>query len=631
MQYGTKAGNSSWKTWLGALMSGVVCVLMISADFSEAGISEQYRSIWRLPWFCYQPELHHLGLLGTFTMLFWAAGRCLAVENLRNRCWLAAVSLVFGLLNAGGQLMYYTDHLSGTVAGNFTGVLTSSVIFFATALLLLTRLPMVFHDSAYAVRGVFCTAFLVIMLGWLPWIISYYPCSADYDVYVPIMQYMNRMDRSNNFPWFYSTVVGYCYSLGLSMGDLNLGLFLHIGIRAPIMAAIYAFLAQRLWKAGARKSIVWGVILLYALVPVWGAYSKHGFKDVEHAAFFCWYILWTIDVVKQIRKGDTSIKAFVFYSVSALSASLFRNNCIYLVIPVTLLLDIAVCRQQAMKKHRLRVIALSLAGILVYGGYQVYISRVEQVAGGGLGSAMTIPLQQTARTVRDHGEQITEDEKAAISKVLDYDQLGARYNPILSDPIKDSLHDGKENGIEYLITWAQMAIKHPKAYLEAAIAQSYGYYAFTPDQEEHAGNWNSGMTIFDWVKDPRFAPEDTGDYIAAMEDIRIFLNNWAKIWHALPVLGLLDDLPLYTWFIVCIGLLMIWRRKWINLIPVAACLLAVLFCCGSPVNDCFRYFAPVAAAAPALFLLCKDAAEKRTIPAACVSVQIPRHFRSLQN
>ena len=32
-------------------------------------------------------------------------------------------------------------------------------------------------------------------------------------------------------------------------------------------------------------------------------------------------------------------------------------------------------------------------------------------------------------------------------------------------------------------------------------------------------------------------------------------------------------------------------------------LLTVAFCCGSPVNDCFRYFAPVAAAFPALLLM----------------------------
>ena len=615
-QYIVKAREKTWKVWLGALAGGTVCAMLLSLDFSGNGTAGENGSFWEWLSACFHPDLRQLGLLAIFTLLFRAFEYCRALESRRNLLLLGGVSLAFGLLNAAGQAMYYNDHLQLSVLGSLSDGLYASVLFFAAVLLLLTGLPWVFRSSAPSGRGVFWAAFGLILLGWLPWIISYYPCSADYDVYKPIMQYLNQIDRTDSFPWFYSTVVGSCYSLGLSLGDRNLGLFLHIALRTPVMAAIYAAVAQRLWRAGARKGVVWGVVLLYALVPVWGAYAKHGFKDVDHAAFFCWYILCTIEAVEQIRKGNPRVKTFALYAVSSLLASLFRNNCIYLVVPVTLLMAIALCRRPAPAKRRLALIALSMAGILAYGGYQVYTARVEHVASGGMGSALTIPFQQTARTVRDEGESVTEKEQALISSILDYDNLPELYDPILSDPVKDTFHDGKTYGKDYLLTWARMALKHPQAYLEAAVAQSYGYYAFTPDQAEHAGNENSGMTIFDWVKDARFSPELTGDYVAAMESVRIFLDNWAKTWHNLPVLGVLDELPLYTWFIVCVGLLMVWRRKWIRLIPVCALLLAVLFCCGSPVNDCFRYFAPVAAAAPACLLLCRedDAGKRQPIP-----------------
>ena len=38
-------------------------------------------------------------------------------------------------------------------------------------------------------------------------------------------------------------------------------------------------------------------------------------------------------------------------------------------------------------------------------------------------------------------------------------------------------------------------------------------------------------------------------------------------------------------------------------IIIGACVLMVLTCIGMPVNDCFRYFAPVAASFPALLML----------------------------
>lgn len=529
------------------------------------------------------------------------------MKSRRGRGWLIAVSLLFGLLNASGQWLYHMDHLPvSLIAGLEFGLqaLIGAVLFFVTALVLLALLPLVYR-SAKGGGKLFWPAFGIILLGWLPWIVSYYPCSADWDVYSPVMQYLGQMERTNGFPWFYSTVVGSLYSLGQALGDINLGLFLHILIRAPIMAAIYAYLVQKMQKCGIRKGILWAVILFYALVPVWGAYAKHGFKDTIHTALFCWYITWTIESVEKIRKGEDVREAFAFYAASSLVASLFRNNCIYIVIPVTVLILIAFFRQSAYRKQRLGLIALCLSGILVYGGYQVFTAKVEHVGSAGMGSALSVPLQQTARTARDDGDQITEAEREVIARVLDYDRLAEKYNPILSDPVKDMFHGG-ENGKEYLLTWAGMGLKHPRAYLEAAIAQGYGYYAFTPDQPEHAGNWNCGMTIFDWVEDPRFTDEETGHYVTGTEGVRKVLDDWAKVWHKLPVLGTLDDPPLYTWFIVCIGVLLIWRKQRIRLIPVFACLLTVLFCCASPVNDCFRYFAPVAASAPACLLLVRD-------------------------
>ena len=56
---------------------------------------------------------------------------------------------------------------------------------------------------------------------------------------------------------------------------------------------------------------------------------------------------------------------------------------------------------------------------------------------------------------------------------------------------------------------------------------------------------------------------------------------------------------------VLLGWLLWKRRAWDKLIPIFACLLMVLTCVASPVNDCFRYFVPVAAAFPSLSILLK--------------------------
>ena len=69
------------------------------------------------------------------------------------------------------------------------------------------------------------------------------------------------------------------------------------------------------------------------------------------------------------------------------------------------------------------------------------------------------------------------------------------------------------------------------------------------------------------------------------------------------ILNLTDMKPMYTWVILLMGGMMIRRRELDKLIPIGACVLMVLTCVGMPVNDCFRYFAPVAAAFPGLLML----------------------------
>lgn len=521
------------------------------------------------------------------------------------------LSGAFGMLNAAGQWMYRLDRLpdTGTEHLAFWGqALGEAALFFLVALLLIRFGPRLLRKSEASeeakkhTAGIWAAlAFVIILAGWLPWLLSYYPCSADYDVYKPITQYLGLAEKTNAFPWFYCTTVGFFYNLGLGWGEKNAGMFLYVLLRAVCMSAVYAYLVSRLEKRGIRKPVLALIILFYAIVPVWGAYAKHAFKDTQAAAFFCWFITLTAETTTAIRQEKEDKKLFLFCSLSALLMSFYRHNLFFVAIPVILLLVISILKRKGFP-HKARAGSFLLAGLILFGGYQVYITAVEKVGPAKAVDALSIPFQQTARTLRDHREKISEEEMEAIRGVLDPDRIGAVYDPLISDRVKDTAHDLAENGNTYALTWFRMGFRFPKAYMEALIGQNYGYYAFTGDQVGHAGNWNCGMTIFDWVKDPRYDDSFTCDYREGTEGIRKALDDWAKTWHGIPVLNLTDMEPLYTWLILLAGCLLIHRKRWLEMIPILGMVLEILFCCGSPVNDSFRYFAPVAAAAPAVLL-----------------------------
>ena len=297
-------------------------------------------------------------------------------------------------------------------------------------------------------------------------------------------------------------------------------------------------------------------------------------------------------------------KTCIKYIISAVLTALFRNNPIYAIIPSTVLLIVFLVIQKTNWK---KCVAISLC-IFIYFGFNYYIFNYAGVAKGSSAEALSIIIQQTARTVKYHQNEITEEEKQAIDAVLNYDAMPNNYDPLVSDPIKREFkRENFENGAssEYIKTWFSMAVKYPDTYIESLIGGSYGYYSFTPKLPLGSGNWNSGMTIFDWIRVEYFN-KNMGfnfNYIEELQPMRENLHAWSDVWESLPVLSATNTIALYTWFVVLVGYALIRKKKWPELIVIMAVGIMILTCVASPVNDAFRYYSPIAASAPALLLL----------------------------
>ncbi|MCM1157217.1 MAG: DUF6020 family protein [Bacteroidales bacterium] len=536
---------------------------------------------------------------------------------------LVFISVCFGFVNVAGLCMYHTDRLPMSVSAQWTVICSLAalgwgVIFYVIAYWALEwldglgkaseeNMPGEDKEAADGGKGllakldrhIFLTAFLVIMLCWLPWLIVYYPASMDNDVFAQLCSFLGFWEKSNHHPWFASCVIGTFYKIGRALGSENLGIFLFVLVRDVLMALIYARCVKLLKRAGLKPAVYTVALLFYAVTPVWGAYAKHAFKDTFCAALFCLYTIAGILLIQKLKEGKCKTGHFLEYGLSALIVSLFRNNCIYCIVPAAFLLFFFLLK----KKAKWYQIVLILACIGMYFGYNTFIFNVGGVQKGSSVEALAIPLQQTARTVKYHRKEITDEEKQVIRKVLKYKKLPKLYDPVISDPIKNNIQPGAaEYAKDYLAVWGKMFLKYPVTYLEAACAQSYGYYAFTPKLPYGSGNMNSGMTIFHWL----FGGGDENfsfHYNDKLEKVRLAMDKWPYVWEKIPVLNLTDTIAFYTWAIVIMGYYLLRKKRFADTIPIAALLIMVLTCMASPVNDCFRYYAPVAASMPALLML----------------------------
>ena len=620
-------GKSNRKDQKDRLLKSVFLALFVFIAFSynlrllpdpdSLSLYEQVRV--RLATYGFPGNLYVAGL----TALFWLWFRRFDDHALFSSRPLTVTACLFGLLNECALFLFYRNMLprgSVTAIAVFLFQAAAWVILFlfcSRAVLLL--LKTIGEQSgkeqrplsgfpAFLEKHVFLSAFLIILIGWLPWVISYYPASIEWDVYYPIMQWLGYEKATNHHPWFYAMIVGSFWQWGNNLGDKDIGMFLYIVIRDLCLAALYARCILMEKKSGLPRAVWITAMLFFAFTPVWGAYAKHAFKDTIGAGLFCWFIHLLIDILQRIRSGKLHGANCLEYAAAMLLGCLFRNNTIYVTAPITILL-IVLCLK---KKQGLKAAFALFLGILLFLTWEGCVFNVLKVERGSAREMLSLPFQQTARTVKLHVGELTDEERAVLRLYWeDEKDLTWRYDPLISDPVKDAdLKAAKSLGEywDYLKLWWKMGWKYPYTYLEALIAHSSGYYAFTPEftdeQSYGSGNYaNVGMAIFNWAKDPRFPDWLTCSNPPELAGIENALDQWAEVWHQIPILNLTDMKPMYTWVILLMGGMMIKRREYDKLLPIGACMLMILTCIASPVNDCFRYFAPVAAAFPGLFML----------------------------
>lgn len=75
----------------------------------------------------------------------------------------------------------------------------------------------------------------------------------------------------------------------------------------------------------------------------------------------------------------------------------------------------------------------------MYLGYNKVLLPSLEIANTSVREMLSVPFQQTARYAKYYGDEISEEDKEIIDKVLGYDDLGERYEPDLSDKVKMNL------------------------------------------------------------------------------------------------------------------------------------------------------------------------------------------------
>lgn len=522
-------------------------------------------------------------------------------HNIKVNLPLIIVSFIYSFCILTGISFDHYESF-GLFTNSFSSFIVAFVLFLAIGALFSVLLPVVFsilsalyksdNDNITTKKSllIFGVSSFIILLCYAPYLLSSFPGSINSD---SINQYQIALgidSFTNHHPFFVTYLLKWCLQAGSKIAGIRGGVFLYVCLQTVLLSLSFGNIIRIMYKLHTPKFITLSTFIFYCIFPLWGGYAQLVIKDTIYTAVLVTFFGLFIELILD-KNAVRSIPLIICFALSGILTILTRNNGVYVVIPTCI--ACIICVSGVVSKVKLSIIALVF--LILQASIGSIILPSLNIEKGSVKEALSIPFQQTARYVTDHGNEVTPEEKAAIDGVLAYDKLSDNYVYYGADPVKNTYHaDGpyeKTLLSEYLKVWAKMFFKHPGSYISATVAGTYYYYApnstesFEPPFVYFVSDTNTNQSFF-VEQNLRFEP------------LKVFLVSNSDNFRNLPVLGLLYRLGFYTFLLLGGMAFLIANKKYAGLVTYIPAVLSILICIASPVNGSYRYFLPVIGMVP---------------------------------
>lgn len=465
--------------------------------------------------------------------------------------------------------------LTGTTVGFllFFYFITRSIMYLGNIITVTT--------DAFSTKKLPAITFLACMTGWLPYLLYNYPGVMTPDSINQYAQIIGVYAQSNHHPWMHTLLIHFWYSLGLSIThNAILAISFYTIFQMCFLALTAAFVIYTLQTIRVKNIVCYLSIAFYALMPYNGAFSVTIWKDIMFAGAFSLFTCTLIHFLLLEKKYEKSMKLSflcIIYVISGYMVCLFRTNGWYVFL-VTLPFLIYTFRTQLKL-----IIPLNVAVLVIVLLIKIPLMNIYGVIQPDFAESLSIPAQQIARVyAMDHS--VTANQDTMLQQVVDTSLLKEAYQPDVYDNVKYLLREGnqnylKEHQMDYLKLWLSIGVTHPKDYLDALVAQTWGYWY--PDVPCEIG-LDEGIYTNDFSL--KWTPVLKGSLFIKIKEILF------KLPSMIPLYGLLWSMGSIFWMLILLIACTIKRANIPYLIVFLPPLLLVgTLCLATPVAAEFRY------------------------------------------
>lgn len=275
---------------------------------------------------------------------------------------------------------------------------------------------------------------IVLLICWLIMALAFFPGSIPHDGRNELNMYFGITPLNLHHPYFSTMIMGTIYKLGYMACGITGGCILYVVFQSVLGALIFGMICNYVY----RKSnlILFGVlsVMYFGVVPVWWSYMQAIMKDGLYVIMFAWFIL---EYIKTFF-GDNGCYGLLRLILSAISVCILRNGAGFIVLPALLVLIFLLSDKRKWMITVFVIVCVANHGLNTVLMDELGLKSANQV------EALSIPLQQMARYVTLYENEVTEEEKQIIDKIVAYEGIPDRYNPECSDPIKDRYRNTNE-------------------------------------------------------------------------------------------------------------------------------------------------------------------------------------------
>ena len=440
------------------------------------------------------------------------------------------------------------------------------------------------NGKSLKIKAIIPLEICIVLLCWIPVIIINFPGCIPYDTASQILQGAGETPLDASNPVLLTLLFSSLFRLGrFVFGSGVAGAFTCVFFQVILNISTVLLLCRYVRKK--TENDIFGMLtaLFFALIPTWICASLCVMKDTVHYSVFLLYMICAMEFLDFEEPSKKQIVLFVVFSILT---ALTRKAAALIVILSSIIWAIA-SRKGRIKKIRFKhAIAIILLILLVQNLVYPMIGASKPATIENLSA----PLQQMAYFCKEHGYELTQEERKIISGVFDPDEVAEAFTTEYSDPVKWVYHGNRNTLPSFLMLYLKLAIRYPLFFIKALVSCTYKYY-----YPLYGGRINFRSYI------PEGFPELGLEFL--FQDQIGKYTTYVDNWENFAGLNLLMGPGLYSWILIiycgdCV------KRKnkeaLLKIIPLAVLAVGFLF---THVNGESRYAYPLMASTPIIAVL----------------------------